>query len=125
MTDQQLLTNIQSDIKETVGKTEAELELASVNYIEENADMLNNIFIKYKNPKKEIIFIAGGSGAGKSKTAQNLAKKYSLDIIDTNSIRSICPKYSGANASIFQKAASKGVGMLFNICIKNSVCLSP
>jgi predicted ABC-type ATPase len=68
------------------------------------------------------IFMAGSPGAGKTEFSRRLAESFIQKpvIIDADEIRKIVPGYSGKNAHIFQKAANKGVNLLYDyVCKKN------
>lgn len=62
------------------------------------------------------LFMAGSPGAGKTEVSKNLIKRFeNIPIrIDADEIRTICDGYKGSNAHIFQKAANKGVNILFD-----------
>ena len=62
------------------------------------------------------LFMAGSPGAGKTEVSKSLIKRFQ-DIpvrIDADEIRKMCPEYKGSNAHVFQKAATKGVHILFD-----------
>ena len=79
-------------------------------------------FISFPSPVT--LFMAGSPGAGKTETSKYLIdiiekkvfeKKnihYPIVRIDADEIRELCPGYDGANAYLFQRAASLGVDKL-------------
>ena len=66
------------------------------------------------------LFMAGSPGAGKTEVSKSLIKKFKdMPIrIDADDIRAECPKYIGSNAHLFQKAANKGVNILYDHALK-------
>jgi len=101
--------------------TNETIENNAFEYIKSQKHILPNKFLSLRNKNKKAIFMAGGSGAGKSETALTLIKELKIDIIDTDNIRKICPMYSGANSHLFQKASSKGVATLLDYAFKNEL----
>src|SRR3989344_455976 len=78
----------------------------------------------YKStPHPVSLFMAGSPGAGKTEVSQGLIKRFQNAPvrIDADEIRSLCPGYTGTNAHVFQKAATKGVHMLFDYALKNDL----
>src|SRR3990167_10981271 len=72
-----------------------------------------------KFPKEEhplTIFVAGSPGAGKTETAKAVIKRLPLPVvhIDADAIRAMIPGFNGANASLFQAAATVGVEKLYD-----------
>lgn len=68
------------------------------------------------------LFMAGSPGAGKTEISRILIKRFNQKPvrIDADEIRAICPGYDGANSSVFQDAANKGVNILYDYCLENS-----
>lgn len=62
------------------------------------------------------LFMAGSPGAGKTEVSKSLMRKFeTIPVrIDADDIRAWCPKYVGAKAYVFQKAANKGVNILYD-----------
>ena len=121
MSDEELLKSIEALLKIGGGATEQQIEENAYEFIRSQKQHLPNKFLQYNNTEKKAIFMAGGSGAGKSETAINIAESEKIDIIDTDNIRKICPLYSGKNAHLFQKASSRGVSILMNHVFKNDL----
>ena len=121
MSDQELLISIEELLKLGSSATDKEIEDNAFEYIKSQKHYLPNKFLTYKNPNKKAIFLAGGSGAGKSETALSISKNEQIDIVDTDDIRKICPLYSGQNSHLFQKASSRGVSILMNYIFKNNI----
>jgi UDP-N-acetylglucosamine kinase len=69
------------------------------------------------------IFMAGSPGAGKTEVSRRLAEIFSQKpmIIDADEIRKVIPGYNGKNAYLFQKAANKGVNLLYDYARKNNL----
>lgn len=76
----------------------------------------------HKSSERPIsLFMAGSPGAGKTEVSKRLVETFTEGIpvrIDADEIREICPGYSGANAHLFQAAATKGVQMLYDHVLK-------
>ena len=107
---------------------------------EEELKISENAFEFVKSHKRELIdyysakcvtvskpvtlFMAGSPGAGKTEVSRSLAKKFSTKImrIDADEIRTWCPGYTGTNAHLFQKAATKGVHILFDYALQKQEC---
>jgi len=69
------------------------------------------------------LFMAGSPGAGKTEVSKNFMKEFKDTPIriDADEIRSFCPDYVGANAHLFQKAANKGVNILYDYALHKSL----
>ncbi len=121
MSDNELIQSIEKLLEFGSGATPKEIEDNAFEFIKAQKHYLPNKFLTYKNRNKKAIFMAGGSGVGKSETALNISKSEKIDIIDTDDIRKICPLYSGQNSHLFQKASSRGVSTLINYIFKNNL----
>jgi len=69
------------------------------------------------------LFMAGSPGAGKTEVSKSLIRHFddAPIRIDADEIRSICPGYVGTNAHLFQKAANKGVNMLYDHALHHDI----
>lgn len=69
------------------------------------------------------LFMAGSPGAGKTEISKRFVSEFSsMPVrIDADDIRAMCPKYTGDNAHIFQVAANKGVNILYDHSLKESL----
>lgn len=69
------------------------------------------------------LFMAGSPGAGKTEISKRLISrfKYKPVRIDADEIRALCPNYSGEIAHLFQKAATKGVNILYDYALKKGI----
>jgi len=121
MSDKELIESIEDLIKLGSGATSEEIEHNALEFIRSQKHHLPNKFLSYKNTNKKAIFMAGGSGAGKSETALTISESEKIDIVDTDDIRKICPLYSGKNSHLFQQASSRGVSILMNYIFKNNL----
>ena len=121
MSDEELIKSIEELLKLGSSGTDEEIENNAFEFIKSQKHHLPNKFLTYKNRNKKAIFMAGGSGAGKSETALNISESEEIDIIDTDDVRKICPMYSGKNSYLFQKASSRGVSTLINYVFKNNL----
>lgn len=121
MSDEELIKSIEGLLKLGSAATNEEIENNAFEFIKSQKHHLPNKFLSYKCTNKRAIFMAGGSGAGKSETAHNISEIEKIDIVDTDEIRKICPLYSGQNAHLFQKASSKGVSFLMNYVLENNL----
>lgn len=65
------------------------------------------------------VFMAGSPGAGKTEVSVELVKQFTTPAvrIDADEIRAMCEGYTGANAHLFQSAASTGVDELYRHCL--------
>ncbi len=78
----------------------------------------------YKPVERPVsLFMAGSSGAGKTEVSIGLVKRFTTRPIriDADEIRQLCPGYTGGNAHVFQKAATKGVNMLFDYALHKNI----
>ncbi len=71
------------------------------------------------------LFMAGSPGAGKTEVSRGLVKRFeTVPVrIDADEVRASCPGYLGANAHLFQKAATKGVHILYDYALKHNLHL--
>lgn len=69
------------------------------------------------------LFMAGSPGAGKTEISKRLIARFKQKPIriDADEIRIICNGYTGENAHIFQKAATKGVHILYEYALKKNI----
>ncbi len=94
-------------------------------YIKKDKEELIKKFTK--NIKKDdaplIIFMAGSPGAGKTEISKRLMMKFKNQPIriDADEIRLLFEEYSGNNSESFQKAANKGVNILYDYSINNNL----
>ena len=121
MSDEELIKSIEGLLELGAGATNEEIENNAFEFIETQKHHLPNKFLHYRNENRKAIFMAGGSGAGKSETALSISESEKIDIVDTDDIRKICPLYSGKNSHLFQKASSRGVSILMNYIFKNNL----
>lgn len=100
--------------------TEKELEEQAFKWIKNNQKNLIETFASSKDyiadQNPVALFMAGSPGAGKTETSIRLIEQFRQKPvrIDADEIRKICPGYTGENAHIFQKAATKGVHILYD-----------
>ncbi len=75
------------------------------------------------DPQPTTLFMAGSPGAGKTEISKRFIARFKQKPvrIDADEIRSICPGYTGADAHIFQKAATKGVHILYDYALKRKL----
>ena len=87
---------------------------------------------KFADPKIYIpdsqpvsLFMAGSPGAGKTETSKRLIETFhSKPVrIDADEIREFIPWYDGMKAYLFQRAANKGVNMLFDFALHKNINL--
>jgi len=69
------------------------------------------------------LFMAGSPGAGKTEFSKRLVAHFKQKPIriDADEIRAMCHGYTGCNAHVFQKAATKGVNILYDYALKNNL----
>lgn len=121
MRDEELIESIERLLELGSGATNEKIENNAFEFIKSQKHHLPNKFLSHRNDNKKAIFMAGGSGAGKSETALNISESEKIDIVDTDDIRKICPLYSGRNSYLFQKASSRGVSILMNYIFRNNL----
>lgn len=87
---------------------------------------------KFADPKIYIpdsqpvsLFMAGSPGAGKTETSKRLIETFrSKPVrIDADEIREFIPRYDGSKAYLFQRAATKGVNLLFDFALHENINL--
>lgn len=99
---------------------EIKIEDKAFEWIKSNKQTLCSIFANIdeyiEDPFPTSIFMAGSPGAGKTEWSRRLAEifKQKPVIIDADEIRKLIPGYFGKNAYLFQKAANKGVNILYD-----------
>ena len=70
------------------------------------------------------IFLAGSPGAGKTEYVQSLLTiDRDLLRIDADAVRAWLPMYTGDNSDVVQKAASKGVDILYDHALHRGISL--
>ena len=117
---------IQSMLRE-MNESELKLEHESVSYIRKHEQELIERFARVgefePDDKAVSLFMAGSPGAGKTETSKRLTEKFTIKPvrIDTDEIRNILPGYAGANAFVFQKAATLGVNILLDYVLHHSL----
>jgi UDP-N-acetylglucosamine kinase len=121
MSDEELINSIERLLNLGSTSTNEQMSNHAYDYIKSQKKHLPNKFLTHKSNNKKAIFMAGGSGAGKSETALNISINEKVDVIDTDEIRKICPMYSGVNSHLFQRASSKGVSILIDYLYKNNL----
>jgi len=108
-------------------KDEIEKEENALCWIKKNS---HTVIEKFANSAEFVseahpttLFMAGSPGAGKTEFSKRFIERFSQKPIriDADEIRSVCPGYSGENAYIYQKAANKGVNILYDYALKNNV----
>lgn len=85
---------------------------------------------KFANTKEYVadaqpmsFFMAGSPGAGKTEISKRLIARFKQKPIriDAGEIRTVCEGYTRENSHIFQKAASKGVNILYEYALKKNI----
>ena len=69
------------------------------------------------------LFMAGSPGAGKTEISKRFISGFKQKPIriDADEIRTMCPGYTGKNAHVFQKAATKGVHILYDYALAKNL----
>ena len=69
------------------------------------------------------LFMAGSPGAGKTEISKRFIARFKQKPIriDADEIRTICDGYSGENSHLFQKAATKGVNILYDYALDKNI----
>jgi UDP-N-acetylglucosamine kinase len=106
---------------------EARIEIGAQEFIKHNARLLLSTFapesICHAASKPVSLFMAGSPGAGKTEVSQSFVRRFK-DVpvrIDADDIRKMCEGYTGDNSHLFQKAANKGVNILYDYALGNNL----
>jgi len=101
-----------SEAKEWVKKNKKKLFL---DFADEN--------IYVSDPYPTTIFMAGSPGAGKTEFSRRLSETFNQKpvIIDADEIRKLIPGYLGKKAYLYQRAATKGVNILYDYVCKKGL----
>src|SRR3989338_615058 len=69
------------------------------------------------------LFMAGSPGAGKTEISKRFIARFKQKPIriDADEIRTVCDGYTGENSHIFQKAATKGVNILYDYALSKNI----
>lgn len=103
--------------------------IVAFEWIKNNKEELYRLFASeqsfFAEEKPITLFMAGSPGAGKTEVSTRLIEQFNTKPvrIDADEIRKICPGYNGSNSSVFQKAANKGVNILYDHCLKKGFSL--
>ncbi|OGW84813.1 MAG: hypothetical protein A3A81_07935 [Omnitrophica bacterium RIFCSPLOWO2_01_FULL_45_10b] len=105
---------------------EEELSAKALEYIKSHKKDLIEKFVKSIQPPADTlpttVFMAGSPGAGKTEVSTRLIEELGGAVrIDADEIRVFCPGYLGSNAHLFQRAASKGVNILYDFILANGM----
>lgn len=108
-------------------KEDQKLSEEAFEWVKKNQRKLIEKFASVKDyasdNKPVTLFMAGSPGAGKTEVAKRLADKFKARpvIIDADEIRKFCNGYNGSNAHVFQKAANRGIHILYNHALANDL----
>lgn len=110
-----------------MGQSKDQIETEAFEWIKSHEKMLIkkfadlNVYPSDKLPTT--IFMAGSPGAGKTEVSRRLAERFSQKpvIIDADEIRKVIPGYEGKNAYLYQRAATRGVNILYNFSCKKDL----
>ena len=96
-------------------------------WVKTNEKIIIDTFISsaqlVSDPQPSNLFMAGTPGVGKTEVSKQLINRFSQKPvrIDADEIRVKCPGYKGANAHIYQKAATKGVHILYDYALRKNI----
>ncbi|WP_434638190.1 zeta toxin family protein [Sulfurimonas sp. NW7] len=110
-----------NDIERLFTITDEDISQNAFEQIKKMKRFLPRKIFEYEKKSKELIFMAGSPGAGKSEFATRLKESLKIDVINTDDVRKLCDGYSGKNAHLFQKASSKGVSILVDYAFKHNI----
>ena len=107
---------------------EKDITKAALAYLKKNQNGFLEHYTRQILPssQRRAFFTAGMSGAGKTELAISLKEKDSTLLhIDTDDIRDFFKPigYDGSNSDLYQKAASRGFGKLFDYAIRQGFSL--
>jgi UDP-N-acetylglucosamine kinase len=111
-----LLSTWQKAIQQTSTMSKEDLIENAISYIKNknNYERIKRAFIVDTQEKREVIFMSGMSGVGKSEFVSTLNSQNTLNVIAPDDIRQLLPGYTGGNAHLFQKATSTCVSKMFS-----------
>jgi UDP-N-acetylglucosamine kinase len=107
-------------IFEDMNEAEQRLSDEAHRWVKENELVLIEKFAPLSEHEKGVpaisLFMAGSPGAGKTEVSKRLIQRFVQKPvrIDADEIRAECQGYTGGNAHVFQKAANKGVNILYD-----------
>lgn len=96
-------------------------------WIKTHEKIIIDIFISsaqlVSDPQPITLFMAGSPGVGKTEVSKQLINRFSQKPvrIDADEIRVNCPGYKGVNSHIFQRAATKGVHILYDFALRKNI----
>ncbi len=82
--------------------------------IKSKKELLEDVFLRFKNQDKKAIFLFGGYGSGKKEFASALNELYQINFIEHTEIIKYCKYYNGTNSHLFEKASLEGVNILMD-----------
>ncbi len=97
------------------------------NLLKKNRDIVIDTYANKRDyisdPAPVTLFMAGSPGAGKTEVSKRLIARFKNKPvrIDADEIRTLCEGYEGKNAHIFQRAATKGVQILYDTVLSRSL----
>jgi len=106
---------------------EKKIEATAFQWVKKNKQFIYAKFAELSSYQSDsfptTIFMAGSPGAGKTEVSRRLAEIFEQQpvIIDADEIRKLIDGYTGKNAYLFQKAANKGVNMLYDYVCKKGL----
>jgi predicted ABC-type ATPase len=106
---------------------DSEIEEHAHEFIKNNPELLIEEFCGSCQSviKPVSLFMAGSPGAGKTEVSVGFMRRFeTVPVrIDADEIRKKCPNYNGIHAHLYQKAANKGVNILYDYALKRKLHL--
>lgn len=112
-----------------MNEEERRLSEEAFEWVKKNERMLVEKFASLEEYEVDLapvsLFMAGSPGAGKTEVSKRLLQRFDKKPvrIDADEIRVMCPGYRGGNSHVFQRAASRGVNMLYSHALYESLNL--
>lgn len=110
-----------------MNEEEVKISEEAFHWVKENKELIIEKFASGAEYVADIqpttLFMAGSPGAGKTEISKRFMARWKQKPIriDADDIRSLCPGYLGENAHLFQKAANKGVNILYDYALKKGL----
>lgn len=106
---------------------EEKISEGALTWVKKNKKAIINHFskgVEYVSDTSPVtVMMAGSPGAGKTEISKRLIQRFNEKPIriDADEIRSLCEGYAGSNANLFQRAANKGVNILYDYALGSKI----
>lgn len=114
MSEKDLINYAKTLLNSTLTLDEKTISELAYKEIKSKKELLEDVFLRFKNQDKKALFIFGGYGSGKKEFASALNEFYKIDFIEYTEIKKYCKYYNGANSHLFDKASLEVVNILMD-----------